>query len=166
MAGVVVRSFARDEWRAYRALRLTALADAPDAFCTTEAQARARSEADWIEQLTRGADSPDERPMVAMQGDAQVGMGWCLVAPDRTAELFQMWVEPGARRAGVGRAIVDDAVHFARERRAACLVLGVACDNDAARRLYESAGFVDAGAREPLRPGSARQIASMRLDFE
>src|SRR5882672_6858237 len=60
-----IRRLTRDEWREYRELRLRALADSPDAFTTTLAQAQARDDADWSSQVARGAHSRSEIALVA-----------------------------------------------------------------------------------------------------
>jgi ribosomal protein S18 acetylase RimI-like enzyme len=74
--------------------------------------------------------------------------------------LISMWTDPAARNRGVARALLDAVVAFARGRE---LVLGVTEGNDVARRLYERYGFVDTGASEPLRPGSALVVHELRL---
>lgn len=159
-----VRRLGRDEWRAYRALRLRALADAPDAFATTLAQARARADADWERQAEAGADSATQIGLVAEAGSRLVGLAWCRVDPARPdcADLFQMWVEPAFRRLGVARALLEAAAAWARAADARALVLSVTCGDSPARRLYEDAGFAPAGDPEPLRPGSALRAQPMR----
>lgn len=74
-----------------------------------------------------------------------------------------MWVAPEARGQGVAGALLDEAVRWASARSAVALQLGVTCTNDAALRLYQRAGFVDAGVREPLRPDSDLVEQRMRL---
>lgn len=63
------------------------------------------------------------------------------------AEILTLGVLPGTRRRGLGRALLDAVVAHARERRSGSLVLEVAADNAAARRLYSAAGFVRVGTR-------------------
>ena len=69
--------------------------------------------------------------------------------------LYAMWVAPDARGAGVGRALVDAVVAWARARGCDRLVLSVTETNEGARRFYEACGFADTGERQPLREGSA-----------
>jgi len=62
----------------------------------------------------------------------------------RAARLFvlnDLYVDTNARRAGVGRALLDAAAAFARAEGACGLMLETGRDNDAARALYRAAGW-------------------------
>lgn len=54
-----------------------------------------------------------------------------------------MLVAAPYRRRGIGRALLDEALAWARANGKTALTLRVFPDNDAARALYASAGFVD-----------------------
>ena len=60
--------------------------------------------------------------------------------------LVGMFVDGTARRCGVGLALVESVVAWARGRRAACLALWVTSSNDAAIALYRRCGFQATGA--------------------
>jgi GNAT superfamily N-acetyltransferase len=163
----VVRPLAAHEWPLYRALRLRALGDAPEAFGMTLAEAELRTENDWAWVLDLGANSGHDLPLVAQVGAAAAGLAWAKVDAGDAAlvNLFQMWVAPEARGHGVAAAILDAAIAWARGRNARSMQLGVVCGNDKARRLYERAGFSAIGAPEPQRPGSSRMEQKMQLDL-
>jgi GNAT superfamily N-acetyltransferase len=55
--------------------------------------------------------------------------------------LNDLFVAPAARRAGVGRALLERAHAFARETNSKELMLQTAVDNFPAQRLYESLGW-------------------------
>lgn len=55
--------------------------------------------------------------------------------------LQRIAVHPDARRHGVARALVDDAVDWLMRRGAARALVNTGVDNDAALGLYEGAGF-------------------------
>lgn len=62
----------------------------------------------------------------------------------RTARIWilnDLFVEQGARRHGVARALLDGAAQFAREQGAAGLMLETTRDNAPARALYRAAGW-------------------------
>ena len=62
----------------------------------------------------------------------------------RTAKtwiLNDLYVDTGARRQGVARALLDAAATFAREDGAAGIALETSRDNAAARALYLAAGW-------------------------
>lgn len=63
------------------------------------------------------------------------------------AEILSVGVLPAMRRLGIGRALLDATVAHARQRRIGSIVLEVAADNEAARRLYDAAGFARVGRR-------------------
>jgi len=58
--------------------------------------------------------------------------------------LWGMYVRPHARKAGVGRKLVEAVIDFARGH-VELLQLTVVSDNQRARRLYASLGFVEYG---------------------
>jgi GNAT superfamily N-acetyltransferase len=165
--GAVVRPLGAHEWPLYRALRLRALLDAPDAFGSTLAEEECRTDEDWAWRLNLGATLGRDRPLVAEADGAAAGLAWArLDAGDASlVNLFQMWVAPEARGRGVATALLEAATGWARARGARALQLGVVCGNDAARRLYEHAGFRSVGEPEAQRPGSSRMEQRMRLDL-
>ncbi len=56
--------------------------------------------------------------------------------------LNDLYVDPAARRGGVGRALMRRAEQHARETQAAGLTLSTAADNANAQGLYESESYV------------------------
>ncbi|WP_227496427.1 GNAT family N-acetyltransferase [Massilia litorea] len=162
-----MRPLAAHEWELYRALRLRALADAPEAFGMTLSEVVQRTENDWAWILNLGTTSGCDLPLLAEISGSAAGMAWAkLDAGDASlVNLFQMWVAPEARGHGVAAAILEAAITWARSRNARTMQLGVVCGNDAARRLYERAGFHAVGAPGPQRPGSSRMEQTMQLDL-
>ena len=64
-------------------------------------------------------------------------VGYVLAVTGAETHIAELVVEPTHRRQGRGRALVDAAI----ERGPSPVSVHVAVDNDAARNLYESAGF-------------------------
>jgi GNAT superfamily N-acetyltransferase len=144
-----VRRIRPDEvWR-LRALRLRALAEAPQAFGSTLAKESTFADAVWVERATRGAAGEDKVTYVAEEGDRLVGLVTGSVEAGRF-DLFGMFVEPEARGRGVGAALVEAVIAWARARGATILYLGVTSTNHSAIALYERCGFRPTGTRRPL----------------
>jgi GNAT superfamily N-acetyltransferase len=164
---VIVRRLTAHEWPLYRSLRLRALRDAPEAFGSTLAEEEPRPDEDWAWRLNLGAGSGRDLPLVAQLASEPVGLAWAKVDATDPARvnLFQVWVAPESRGHGVAAALLDASLVWARATGALEMQLGVVCGNDAARRLYERAGFRATGEPEPQRPGSSRMEQMMRLEI-
>lgn len=90
---------------------------------------------------------PGTFAFLAVHGDDDP-LGFALarvVAED--AEILTIGVRPDARRSGLGRRLVDEAVDRATRLGATALFLEVAEDNAAARALYAAADFAPVGRR-------------------
>jgi ribosomal protein S18 acetylase RimI-like enzyme len=148
-----------DEWELLRDLRLRALADAPEAFATTHAEAQARPADWWRDWTERSASEAGQAMFVAHDGDAAVGIVGVYGGRGRF-DVISMWTDPAHRGKGVGSALLHAAVAFAE---GAPVFLSVTDGNDDARRLYERHGFVATGLIEPLRSNSQRSIHELRL---
>lgn len=61
--------------------------------------------------------------------------------------LEELYVVPDRRGQGIGRALMEAAMEFAREQGAADMHLGTEESDVAARALYESLGFSNRGGR-------------------
>jgi len=75
-------------------------------------------------------------------GFTQLYPTFCSVAAAPICVLYDLWVEPAARRSGVARALMVAAADQARATGAVRLELMTARTNFAAQRLYESLGWV------------------------
>ncbi len=124
-------------WERLRRVRLAALAQAPEAFGSTYAECVLWEPAQWRAQLERIPT------FVAVIDGADVGMvrGVESERSDAAAYLISMWVAPEARRRGVGGALIDAVVGWARGLGKAELLLHARDYNSGAIALYEREGF-------------------------
>ncbi|MCC7367579.1 MAG: GNAT family N-acetyltransferase [Chloroflexi bacterium] len=152
-SGIQVRRIRADEVADFKAFRLRALADAPDAFSTTLAQAEAMPWSSWVDRVTRGAAGEESVLLVAEDAvtGAWLGITGSYVEPHQpeTAHVVSVWTAPEARRRGVGLALLAAAREWARTRGMSEQRLFVSNTNDSARMLYERAGFRLTGRTEP-----------------
>jgi GNAT superfamily N-acetyltransferase len=92
---------------------------------------------------------------VAIDQERSLGMagGFFVDEQRKVAMLWGMWVDPGARREGLGEQLVEAVAGWAQASGAVRLRLAVTdCDaSTPAVALYRKLGFVDTGEREPLR---------------
>lgn len=137
-------------WERVRAVRLAALADAPDAFATTLEQDQARAPESWRERL----DNQKAATFLATSSGRDVGMVFGAPWVDRPGDagLFAMWVAPVGRGTGVASQLIDSVIEWARAGGYRRVVLEVADKNARAIRLYERHGFAPTGGTGCLPP--------------
>ena len=97
----------------------------------------------WLRERLRFGESV---VLVAKRGGAAVGFVqlypmFSSVRTARTWILNDLYVDAGARRRGVARALLDASAAFARGDVAAGISLETTQDNAAARALYRAAGW-------------------------
>jgi putative acetyltransferase len=79
---------------------------------------------------------------VARRGDALLGTAGLFPVKDGGLELRKMYLRPAARGLGVGRALWEACLAFARARGARRIVLDTTEQMEAAIRFYQRLGFV------------------------
>jgi len=155
---VEVRTITAEDWSLFRDLRLRALADSPDAFGRTLAEAEELTDDFW-RQRTEGPGPT----LIVLEGGRGVAMGGAFTPPDSSiAYIWGMWTAPEARGRGYAAKVLADLVSWCRERDLG-VRLHVTEGNDAARRLYLAHGFKSTGVWEPLREGSSLRIEELQL---
>lgn len=128
---------------AYQALRLQGLRERPSAFASSYEEERERPLEVVAERITAAADRV---VLGAFDGSELVGVVGLVRERMRKLEhkalIWGMYVAPGSRKQGVGRALLSTALGRAASMPGLRQVnLGVNAANEAALALYESLGF-------------------------
>ena len=142
----VIRLLTPDDARAYRALRLRALAEHPEAF-TSSAEEESTHAAQWsVQRLTPDSSKPHDFFIGAFDGGRLVGMlgleGRYRYKERHHATVLGMYVVPDSCGHGIGLALMHDLLARARAMPALeQLELTVTDGNRRAQSLYERLGF-------------------------
>ncbi len=161
---VEVKPLLAHEWPLLKQVRLRALADAPDAFSTTLAQAQTWTDGDWQKRAGRFAVNPPAAARIAYLEGAPCGMMTCYPAapqPDVTgpiAELTSVWLAPAARGQGAGEALVASIVDWANAQGIGVLQAWVMEGNEGAIAFYKKVGFAQTAQRQPDEPDPSKHI--------
>lgn len=89
------------------------------------------------ESVVFAAEADDGR----LVGFTQLYRSWCSVEMSELIYLYDLFVAPDARRAGVARALMQAAQDYATKRGAGALKLETAMTNKPAQSLYEDLGW-------------------------
>jgi ribosomal protein S18 acetylase RimI-like enzyme len=165
-----IRRLQPDHWAAAREIRLTALAQAPDAFASSLEREQAFDEQEWRRRLTEtahfGAWAPGPAPelvgMVATFPEAEpaapgTGSPGTGSPAARAWHLVAMWVSPDRRGQGIADRLVAAVCDLAQARGGEQVALWVADANPRAQAVYRRLGFRPSGERGVLHPGGPGQ---------
>jgi ribosomal protein S18 acetylase RimI-like enzyme len=146
-SSATIRRIRADEADGLREVRLAALARDPKAFGSTYARELAYEPGVWAKRAAEGAGDRDGAIFIAEAADAPVGMVMVrLEAEDeRRAHIYGLWVAPESRRAGLGWALTQATIDWARDRGAVEITLTVVAANEGAALLYRRLGFRETG---------------------
>lgn len=150
----IVRRTRENDWQAYRDLRLEMLADTPEAFAETLANARGWDEGEWRMRSARG-EASDQILVAAIEqsGGRWVGSmgGFIASGPDVTGPLLVgVYVSPDhrGRTLGVASAMLSEIEEWAASVDR-LLHLHVHEANPRALAFYERSGYRLTGKTEP-----------------
>jgi ribosomal protein S18 acetylase RimI-like enzyme len=112
-----------------------------------EADAEALAEGEFAKLLPIGRESPGQeiRSMVNEAGE-KVGYAWFTIENrdvGRVVFIYDIAVDPAHRRHGYARLALAEIDAYARENGCLGVMLHVFGDNEAARQLYRSAGYLE-----------------------
>ncbi len=137
-----------DDWQELRDLRIQATKEVPFAFGWTTNEEIARTEEDWRKRF---ADSThySARENGKLLGVLCVSLETKRSMQSHIAKIFSVYVAPEVRGQGVGKMLMDAAIDdLKKNSKIVKITLNVAETQGAARRLYENAGFKQAGILE------------------
>jgi GNAT superfamily N-acetyltransferase len=157
--GLSIRRAGPEDWAVLRELRLNALSESPSAFGSTYESERMLTDAEWRERLTRQG----RVSLIAFLGDLPVGIAGGFVEDAGYAHVVSMWVLPAARGRGVGDALVDEVLRWARQQGVSEARLWVTRGNEVAERLYARHGFDRNGEVQPLPSNPCVDEIGMRM---
>lgn len=165
MTAITVRTLGEDDWQTYRDVRLSALAESPDAFAASESHEKAVDENEWRARMTRSrrllATNSEGTPVgvASLRKDARESES----AP--YGELFGLWVSPEARGTGVSVALLEAALEQAHADSMGSVLYWVGTDNARGVGFASGHGFRPTDYRRPMNPNSTDTESSEEIAF-
>jgi [ribosomal protein S18]-alanine N-acetyltransferase len=143
-------------------IRPATLADIPSILSVERTSDKA---AHWGDNEYRNVFSAGSVPRIVLVAEDKQVVGFVVV---RTIgpewEIENVAVSADARRRGIGVALIKAVASQAQHRGAEALILEVRASNEAARALYERAGFTQSGQRKDYYANPTEDAIHYRLD--
>ena len=139
-----IRLLKPSDAKSYWELRLEALAQHPEAFATSYEEAIKRENP--VEKMAENFSKAGNYTFGAFNNEELLGAVTLLqenqLKLNHRANIFAMYVRPGLRNAGIGKALLSEAIHKARSTNGIeKLNLTVVTTNTIAKKLYADLGF-------------------------
>lgn len=151
MTDVDVRPLGEEDWQQFRAIRLEALLESPEAFAADAEAEQDYTEDFWRERMQRSTRLVAERAGATV-GVVSVGEG--KGDDGKVAEIFGLWVRPDARGTGVATRLVEAGAARARQDGRTHVAYWVGTDNGRAVAFASGIGFRPTSDRRPMRVAS------------
>jgi len=145
---VETRHARSDDWELLKAIRLEALRESPDAFCTTYDEALVYGDAIWIERSSADPVTSASVSILAIDAEEPVGMAAGILCDESQLEVVSLFVKPTHRGTGIAQDLMRMVEAWARTRGAKRVILDVEAGNDRAGVFYAHIGYQPTGKRE------------------
>lgn len=130
------------EWEKYKALRLRALQEEPQAYLSTYEKSRNDPDEKWKERLSNARDGKTQWLVFAKEKETLIGMIGAFIDERGDIEIIALYVVKEARGKGVGKKLMDEILVKIQESRKGRRVLVSANEEqEAAVTLYKQFGF-------------------------
>jgi GNAT superfamily N-acetyltransferase len=161
-SSIRIRRIARTDGPTLRDLRLRSIADSPDAFGQPLAEALARPDIEWWRSARQASLGEDRTWLIAEEAGRTVGVVQGRRRRPFTLMVFSMWVDPSARRLGVGRMLIGALEEWAFGWGASETLLWVMAGNHRAIEFYRDLGFDTLSRGPDARSGERFGAIAMR----
>ena len=162
---IEIRSLDASHARSFRVLRQKALREFPEAFSLTYTEERDTPWSDYLQRFSAEWTSGDSVILGAFRQEELVGAiglrRWEREKLRHKSYIWVFFVDPAARRAGIGKRLFSTALQYAAELTdLEQIQLSVSTENQTARAIYVASGFEPFGREAIHRLGYRRMVFS------
>ena len=138
-----------EDLETFRAVRIKALTESPEAFGTTLERALQRDLESWRIQLESTVAGNQRNTQLAFAGLDCVGLAALYEKQNipREGEILMMWVAPRQRGTGIAKGLLENLLDWSRETEFNRVTLAVTESNQRAIQFYKTFGFSEFGGK-------------------
>lgn len=156
------RRASKNDVALFKEVRLRALQDSPDAYCSTYQSALQRDQCSWQEQLWATTAGGERNTQFAFEDDQCIGIAALYREPSApSGDIIMMWVDPGNRGSSAASMLVQNLLCWAKDSGFTDVYLDVTDSNARAIKFYQNQGFHDTG--EKVEIDFNRNLSGIRM---
>lgn len=159
---ITIRELIHDELALFRALRLQALEEAPEAFDQTYAVEKTKPTEYWQELLEALTPPSKNIMLIAQKEQEDVGVVYGFNKGSGKGSFGGMWVAKKHRNQGVASQLVEAVLQWAKGSEINTMNIWNVEGNQAAQKLYEKYGFQATGLSKKLESQKDRKIIQLK----
>lgn len=171
-APLSIRRLAPHEHPLHRALRLRALRQDADAYEEAAATVAAWSDERWQAETAAVTAPAQDALLIADLGGRVCGCVYvraegepCEAGAGARGVLTGLWVDPGQRRKGIARSLLQAACERARTLGLSAVHASLPAHRQDARATFRALGFVDAGRAHDAERAAPGQRVEVRIEL-
>ncbi len=154
LGSLLIREVEADDWREMKRIRLKALFESPNAFCSRYEDQAKFPDAEWQRRASSWSEDPDTGFFMVF--DDQVCLGMAGVSrnadKDGVSHAYSVWIEPELRGSGVASKLMAFLEEWSLSSGMPVMEADVTDMNPQAIAFYKKIGFKKTGEsdRYPL----------------
>jgi GNAT superfamily N-acetyltransferase len=160
---ITMRAIHQGDAALYREIRLRGLKLAPDSFGQHYADEVTKPLQYWRDVVHRLTTPGGHTAYFLLDGQAPVGVIHGFVRGPEQGSFGGLWIDPGYRRRGLARRLIETILQWARARDLKVMRLWSVDGNQGTLRLYQDFGFRPTGTHKPLVTNPALTVSQYEL---
>lgn len=156
-----IRCLKPHEWQLLKALRVRALAEAPQSYWETADEVGARDDVYWMTFARKLTTPGGSRMFIVGHDESVAGFIFGVKHDGDEYRVGGLWVDPMQRRKGLGTSLVQEVVRWAK-RDSNTAVIQLWCPIGSTESFYERNGFHSLNRFRP-HDADGRQIVEMEI---
>lgn len=165
---LAIREIEPTDWPELKRVRLKALADSPDAFCSSYQDQVKFPDAEWQKRACSWHEDPDTGFFLVFDQSVCMGIAGVYRNSDQESisHAYSVWIEPDLRGTGLATRLMERLEDWSRSNGMPIMEADVTDMNPQAIAFYMKIGFKETGESDAYPLNDCARTLRIRKDLE